>query len=233
MDIMIFIGLLLVGGLLNFIWEPTAKTVHCLAKCYLLLTIYLTFAAGVFYLASVRNAFIHQALALLLQYGDYLSHLAAGFLTGNILLGLSKEDELFTWPQLQDITTIVLWAAAVSIGLSFIIESCWKTEHFSKMLSFFTASGYRVWFLYFIIVVETLSGFGLLLHFKLKTGPWAAIGLVLIMLGAICTHWHNHDPFSQSYGAAGQLINLAIILILYYLERQVATKPTETQIYVI
>jgi putative oxidoreductase len=233
MDIMIFSGLLLVGGLLNFIWEPSNKTVHCLAKCYLLLAIYLAFAAGVFYLAGVRNAFIHQALAILLHYGDYFGHLAAGFLIGNILLGLNKEDELVGRLQLQDITVILLWAVSVSIGMSFIIETCWKAGHLGKMVAFFTASGYAVWFLYFIMVAEALGGLGLLLHFKLKTGPWAATGLILIMLGAIYTHWHNHDPFSDSYAAVIQVINLVIILFLYYLERQVKPKPAETQIYVV
>jgi uncharacterized membrane protein YphA (DoxX/SURF4 family) len=233
MDIMIFTGLLLVGGFLNFIWEPSAKTVHCLAKCYLLLVIYLAFAAAVFFLAGIHNAFIHQAIAVLLHYGDYFGHLAAGFLIGNILLGLNKENGLFTRPQLQDITCIVLWAVAVSISLSFIIESCWKAEHFGKMVTFFTASGYAVWFLYFIIAAEALGGLGLLLHFKFKTGPWAAIGLMLIMLGAIYTHWHNHDPFSDSYAAVSQLINLSLILFLYYLERQVKPKPIDTQIYVV
>jgi hypothetical protein len=233
MDVMIFIGLLLIGGLLNFICEPSAKTVHCLAKCYLLLAIYLAFASVVFYLAGIHNAFIHRALAILLHYGNYFGHLAAGFLTGNIFLGLNKEDELFTRLQLQDITTIVLWAVAVSIGLSFIIETCWKVEHFAKMVTFFTASGYAVWFLYLIMAAEALGGLGLLLHFKLKTGPWASIVLVLIMLGAIYTHWRNHDRFSESYGALSQLVNLAIILFLYYLERQIVPKPTDTQIYVV
>src|ERR1700739_1636679 len=104
MDIMIFTGLLLIGGLLNFIWEPSAKTVHCLAKCYLLLAIYLAFASAVFFLANIHNTFIHQALYILLHYGDYFGHLAAGFLTGNILLWMNKEDDLFTQTQLQDIT---------------------------------------------------------------------------------------------------------------------------------
>jgi len=146
---------------------------------------------------------------------------------------MDKDDALITKQQLLGITYISLWAVAVSIGFSFIIESCWKAGHFGKMVTFFTASGYSVWFLYFIMIVEALGGLGLLLHFKLKTGPWAATGLILIMLGAVYTHWHNGDPFSDSYAAVGQLISLSIILLLYYLEKQAAPKPADTEIYVV
>jgi putative oxidoreductase len=101
------------------------------------------------------------------------------------------------------------------------------------MTDFFKQSGYAIWFLYFIMAAESLGGIGILFHFKLKTGPLAACGLILIMIGAIYTHWHNHDPFSDSYAAVSQLISLAMILIIYYFEKQVTCKPGDTQIYVV
>ena len=58
------------------------------------------------------------------------------------------------------------------------------------------------------------------------------MGLVLIMLGAIYTHLHNRDPFSDSYAAISELISLMLILLIYYFEK-LAPKSPETQIYVV
>jgi uncharacterized membrane protein YphA (DoxX/SURF4 family) len=100
------------------------------------------------------------------------------------------------------------------------------------MIGFFKQSGYAVWFLYFIMAAESLCALGILLHFKLRTGIYAAIGLMAIMLGAIYTHLHNRDPFSDSYAAISELISLMLILLIYYFEK-LTPKTTETQIYVI
>lgn len=93
------------------------------------------------------------------------------------------------------------------------------------MATFFTASGYAIWFLYFIMIAEGLGGLGVLLHFKLKTGPLAAAGLMLIMIGALYTHCHNKDPFSNSYGAVCQFITLALMQAMYYFEQAGKTDP--------
>jgi putative oxidoreductase len=233
MDIMIFTGLLLVGGLLNFIWEPSVKTVHCLAKCYLLLAIYLAFVVWVFYFAGIKNTFLLNALDILLRYGSYLAHLALGFLAGYILVGVRNAKTPADRFDIQAILNITLWAISVSIGNSFIVATVGKSMNMPYMIGFFKQSGYAIWFLYFIMIVESTGAAGILLHFKLKMGALASIGLALIMLGAIYTHWHNNDSFSDSYAAVSQLINLAMILLLYYLEKRVKPKPADTQIYVV
>ncbi len=233
MDVMIFTGLLLIGGLLNFIWEPSNKTVHCLAKCYLLLAIYLAFVVWVFYFSGIKNAFLIKAMDILLHYGSYLAHLALGFLAGYILVAMRNNKAPVGRPETQAILNISLWALSVSIGNSFIVATVGKATNIAYMIGFFKQSGYAVWFLYLIMTVESAGALGIVSHFKLKTGPLASIGLILIMLGAIYTHWHNRDPFSDSYAAVSQLINLTFILLLYYLERQIVPKPTDTQIYVV
>ena len=101
------------------------------------------------------------------------------------------------------------------------------------MLDFFRQSGYANWFLYFIMAVEPFGALGILFHYKLKTGPLAGYGLIIIMLGAVYTHLHNHDPFSDSYAAMIQLINLALLLFVYYLEKQVGKKHPATPIYIV
>jgi uncharacterized membrane protein YphA (DoxX/SURF4 family) len=54
------------------------------------------------------------------------------------------------------------------------------------------------WFLYFIGVAEVLGGLGLVLPGLLRIRPgltaWAAIGLVVIMLGATVVSWMSGGP---------------------------------------
>jgi uncharacterized membrane protein YphA (DoxX/SURF4 family) len=83
------------------------------------------------------------------------------------------------------------------------------------------------------MMAESLGALGILFHYKLKTGPLAALGLMVIMLGAIYTHLHNRDPFSDSYAAVIQLINLALLLFVYYFEKQVGKKHSATPIYIV
>jgi hypothetical protein len=75
------------------------------------------------------------------------------------------------------------------------------------------------------MAMETLGAIGVLLHFKLKTGPLATVGLMLIMIGAMYTHRHNNDPFSDSFAAISQFITLGIMLILYYFEHELNLRP--------
>ena len=233
MDIMIFIGLLLLGGLLNFIWEPDAKPVHCLAKVYLMVAIYLALAVWIFYFAGIKNTFLLKVLDVLLHYGAYLTHMVLGYLAGNIFIRLHNQSTSAEEPLLHAIVNTTLWALSVSIGNSFLVTTVGKSTHMPEMIGFFKQSGYGVWFLYFIMAVEAVAALGILLHFKLNIGVFAAISLIVIMFGAVYTHWHNHDPFSDSYEAVTQVLNLSSLLFIYYLEKQVNRKLADTQIYVI
>jgi len=233
MDVLIYIGLILLGGLLNFLWEPNAKSVYCLAKVYLILAIYLAIAVWVYYFAGITNEFLLKALSIVIQYGGYLAHLALGYLSGNVLINLKSKDEKPIDPELKSIIGFTLWAISVTIGNSYLVFSVGKSTNMPYMIGFFKQSGYALWFLYFIIAAEAAGAIGILLHFKLKTGTLASIGLALITLGAVYTHLHNHDPFSDSYDALSELLNLSFILLLYYFEKQVNRIPNDTQIYVI
>ncbi|MBS1530962.1 MAG: DoxX family protein [Bacteroidetes bacterium] len=124
-----------------------------------------------------------------------------------------------------------LWGASILTGISFITETVWKAVNFDKMHHFFAGSGYAAWFLYFIMAAEFLGGLGILLNFKLKTGPLAAGGLMIIMLGAVYTHIHNHDPFSDSYGAVSEFISLSLLLIMYFFERKIIYAPADPHAY--
>lgn len=233
MDIMIFIGLLLLGGLFNFIWEPDAKPVHSLAKAYLMVAIYLALAVWIFFFAGVKNAFLLKALNILIHYGAYATHLVLGYIAANIFIRLHAKDESSNDTLLPTTMNITLWAISVSVGNSFLVATIGKSTNMGIMIDFFKQSGYAVWFLYFIMAAESICALGILLHFKFKAGKLASAGLILMMLGAVYTHWHNRDPFSDSYAAVIELLNLSLLLFMYYLEKQVNRKLVDTEIYVI
>ena len=94
---------------------------------------------------------------------------------------------------------MTLWAITMINGFGFIIETGYKLKNLDDLVDQFRHYGYARWFLYFIIITETMGGIGILLHFKLKTGPAAALGLMLIMLGVVYSNWHVNDPFAFSY----------------------------------
>jgi chromate transport protein ChrA len=86
------------------------------------------------------------------------------------------------------------------------------------MRQFFLESGYAASFLYFIIAAEILGAIGLFISKLLIP---AASGLVIIMFGAIYTHYRNGDPFSDSLEALHLLVLLVCILAIRLLSRRV------------
>jgi uncharacterized membrane protein YphA (DoxX/SURF4 family) len=79
------------------------------------------------------------------------------------------------------------------------------------MRRFFLGSGYPVAFMYVVMAVEIAGALGLLVA-RLRVA--AAILLGLVMLGAMATHAHNGDPFSDSLDAARMLLLVASIAVL-------------------
>src|SRR5262249_30648065 len=109
----------------------------------------------------------------------------------------------------------VLRGLCVTVSLAFLSTEIGKLAHLDEMKSFFTASGYAVWFLYVVIVFETIFALGLLV----PTVRLVAAGLLSVdMVGAIVTHARNGDPFSDSYEAAHLLAILLCIVVLGVLQ---------------
>jgi hypothetical protein len=217
MQLQLFIGMVILGGLLNFIKEPNERYVRGIALGYLWLTLLLSLSAWVFYFAGIKNTIILDMLSLIMSWGGALGHLASGYLIINVLVALKSKDNSYNNYQLKSMIRLTLWGISILVGNSFILATAGKAQHMAEMLSFFSTSGYANWFLYFIMTAEALGGLGILLH----------------MLGAVYTHWHNHDPFSDSYAAVGQFINLSLLHILYYSQQQANLKTPETTIYIV
>jgi len=112
----------------------------------------------------------------------------------------------------------LLRGICLSVALSFICTEIGKLAHDADMRQFFLQSGLPVWFLYFIIFAETVGAIGLLVQ---RTVVPAALGLALIMAGAIGTHLHNRDPFSDSLEALHLLVLLICIVLIRLLRGRV------------
>jgi uncharacterized membrane protein YphA (DoxX/SURF4 family) len=228
MQVVWYLILLVVGGLLNFVFKPKGAFVYSVASVYIFLALLISVSLWLFYFAGIKNAFITGALSFVLNWAPHAGHLMLGYLTTYILLASRVNNVLDDNYQLKKIMRSTLWGVSILTCNAFILSTIGKAENMAYMMTFFKASGYANWFLYFIMAAETLGGLGVLLHFKLKTGPLAAAGLFLIMAGAVCTHWHNGDPFSDSYAAVSHLITLSIMLFIYYLQQRADSLPAIT-----
>ena len=142
-----------------------------------------------------------------------------------VLLGAGTRLQLRDGTRCFVTSPYLLRGLCLSVSISFICTEIGKVAHDADMRQFFIQSGYSVWFLYFIIVAEILGAVGLLFP---KTLLPAAFGLVLIMAGAIRTHQHNRDPFSDSLEALHLLVLLACIFVVRLLAERVSeVKRTE------
>jgi uncharacterized membrane protein YphA (DoxX/SURF4 family) len=223
MQILLFNSLLVVGGTIAYVKKAKFRFVRHLAVVYIFNSMIVSIGSWLFYCASIQNGLITKTLSSQINWISDVGFVMLGYLMVNILLALTSHES--DENQVKKIIGLTLWAVTILTGFSFITESYWKAENFCKMTAFFNASGYNTWFLYFIMIAEGLGGAGLLLHSWLKTGPVAAAGLMLIMIGALYTHNHNNDPFSQSYPALKQFFILAIMQAIYYFEQVARPKP--------
>ena len=207
------------GALLSFVFKPDEALALKLAKAYICLALILSAVAWVFYFGGIKNAFVNEVLAGIVSSGKYPARILLGYLVISIFLAVRNGDDF----EISKLIRLTLTGVSLATGLSFLIATEGKAANMGEMVAFFKQSGYAIWFLYFIMAAEALGAIGVLFHFKLKTGPLATTGLMLIMIGAMYTHRHNKDPFSDSYAALSQFMTLGIMLILFYFERAVST----------
>jgi hypothetical protein len=233
MDIMIFTGMLLLGGLLNFIKEVDIKSARRIAGIYIFIVVVASLYTWIFHFVGIKDADLLKVIGIFLKIMHIIANAVLGYLATYVSLNFQQSDDQAENEGFKNVTRLTRWAVSILIANTFILATVGKSQNMGYMFGFFSQSGYANWFLYFIMAVEPLGALGILFHYKLKTGPLAALGLIMIMLGAIYTHLHNHDPFSDSYTAVIELINLALLLFVYYFEKQVGKKHSATPIYIV
>jgi putative oxidoreductase len=217
MEIILISSSLLGGALLSLIFKPDHLLARKLAAAYIWLVLVLTVITWVFYFAGIKDQFISGLLGGIVSSGKYPARILLGYLVTSIFLSVRNGDDF----EINKLILLTLTGVSLATGLSFLIATEGKAANMGEMIAFFKQSGYAIWFLYFIMTAEALGAIGVLLHFKLKTGPLATTGLMLIMIGAMYTHRHNRDPLSDSYAAISQFMTLGIMLFLFYFEREV------------
>jgi len=217
MEIILISSSLLGGALLSLIFKPDHLLARKLAAAYIWLVLVLTVITWVFYFAGIKDQFISGLLGGIVSSGKYPARILLGYLATSIFLSVRNGDDF----EINKLILLTLTGVSLATGLSFLIATEGKAANMGEMIAFFKQSGYAIWFLYFIMTAEALGAIGVLLHFKLKTGPLATTGLMLIMIGAMYTHRHNKDPLSDSYAAISQFMTLGIMLFLFYFEREV------------
>jgi uncharacterized membrane protein YphA (DoxX/SURF4 family) len=110
----------------------------------------------------------------------------------------------------------VLRGLCLMATLGYLAIEAGKLAHDAEMREFFTGSGYPVAMMYAVMAAEILGAVGLLVP---HTRNAAALGLSLLMLGAIGTHLRNGDPVSDSLDAVRFLVLLGAIAALASLPR--------------
>jgi hypothetical protein len=230
---MIYTGTLLLGGLLNFIKEVDTKTVIRIAGIYIFIAWVAVIYTWIHLFIGINDADLQKVLGTFLQIIDLIMYGTLGYLAAYIALNFQQLTEQAENAALQRIIRKTLRAVSIAIANTFMVVTLGKSLNMPYMPVFFKQSCYAIWFLYLIMGAEPLGAIGILFHSKLKTGPLATFGLIIVMLGAVYTHLHNHDPFSDSYEAFIQLTNLSLLLLIYYYEKQASKKHPLTPIYIV
>lgn len=210
---------MIAGGLFNLIPKNSAYTV-ILARIFFYLSCFIILSYIALYFSGIHEQHVLSILTNMSKYAYLIWIVLLGYLAVNISRNDFRSLYVAEHPDKKVVFLNTLYGLSVMIGCIFIIATIGKSQNFKQMSDFFKLSGYAIWFLYFIMVVEAAGGLGILLHRYLKTGLLAALGLFLIMLGAVYTHWHNHDPFSDSYAAVAQMVNLSLLIFCYYRQKQ-------------
>lgn len=112
----------------------------------------------------------------------------------------------------------IIRGLSIQIGITFVAFSIGKYLNMPDMKHFFLSSGYSVSFLYFIIVLEGVTGMVLLFNLKFYPKIITLAILSAIIIGAIVTHARNGDPISDSVDAlllGAKIVLLVTVYILY------------------
>lgn len=109
--------------------------------------------------------------------------------------------------------TLATMGAALLIAGKFLLFEVGKVRHNQEMEQFFLSSGYPALLHYVVMTLEVAGSLALLVFAKRRIGIAAAVGLGLIMIGAVATHWRNGDPLSDAYDAIAQAIYIVTYLV--------------------
>jgi uncharacterized membrane protein YphA (DoxX/SURF4 family) len=172
--------------------------------------------------ATAGTVLTKTALMFVYNWGKAALFFLLAWLTVLLIRSIVKDSNLSApfRRMAARIMKTTIWAAAIMCASFYLMVSIGKSRNAKEMEEFFVQSGYPASLNYVIIMVECFFSIGLILHPKLRTGLLSAIVLLLVMLGAIFTHWRNDDPIAASYDAFAQLLTLCFLIALYLVQRR-------------
>jgi uncharacterized membrane protein YphA (DoxX/SURF4 family) len=215
-----FILFTLIATLIVFVlilWNYSIGAAEKMARVFYILCLFLSVTALIHVILSISGATpVNQAYSLFRRV-----HFNAGwFILGTGVSSVVLSILNVLWPFRPQVTSEVrsfirsprlLKGLCLSISLSFFSIEIGKSGHDMEMRQFFLGSGYTLWFMYLIMALEILGAIGLFISRAIVP---SALGLVVLMSGAIYTHYRNNDPFSDSLDALRLLILLTCVIIL-------------------
>src|ERR1700753_2212413 len=172
MEIILISGSILAGVVLGFAFKPGFTLVRQAALAYIWLVVLLSVIACIFYFAGITNQLVNTLLGDIVTWGKYPARILLGFLATAIFTSARNDED----HKVKKIIRLTLAGVSLATGLSFLTATVGKATNLAEMIALFRQAGYAVWFLYFVMAAETLGAAGVLLHFKLKTGPLATTG---------------------------------------------------------
>ncbi len=113
---------------------------------------------------------------------------------------------------------IIAWILQVLLGLAFIASGGMKLLHGAESAQMFGSLGMPGWFGYLIGGAELLGGFGLLTPQFVRP---AALGLMLIMVGAVSLH-ATKIPGGMGKGIPAVVL-LVLLAVVFWLRRPTPT----------
>src|ERR1700712_4798119 len=93
MDIMIFTGMLLLGGLLNFIKEVDIKSARRIAGIYIFLVLVAAVYTWIFYFVGIKDADLLKVIGIFLKIMHIMANAVLGYLATYIFLNFQPSDD--------------------------------------------------------------------------------------------------------------------------------------------
>jgi hypothetical protein len=139
MDVLILIGLLLLGGLFNFIKEFDIKSASRLAGMYIFIAIVAALYTWIHYFVG-GDADLLKVLNVFLQVINSLAHALLGYLIAYILLNFQQLTDQTENGGLKNVIRLTRWAISISTANTFILATVGKSQNMAYMLDFFRQS---------------------------------------------------------------------------------------------
>jgi uncharacterized membrane protein YphA (DoxX/SURF4 family) len=109
---------------------------------------------------------------------------------------------------------IGLWSLRGTLAVLFIAAGLMKLMATSFEVESFAHFGYAPWFMYAIGILELAGGLALLSRAMVLPG---ALGLAVVMLGALASHWRAGDAPGHALPA---LVVLGLLVLLMLAQRR-------------